>query len=142
MNDTVCYDDIIQMPHHRSEVHPHMSMYDRAAQFSPFAALTGHAAALTETERLTDTRIELDENAKEELDMCLQQIQAKLDEHPMVSVSYFEPDERKEGGAYLTTEGAVKCIDRYERTIVFNDGRILDIDKIIECNIKQDVKYI
>lgn len=136
MNDTDCYDDIIQMPHHRSEVHPHMSLYDRAAQFSPFAALTGHGAVLTETERLTDTRIELDENAKEELDMCLQRIQERLDEHPTVSVTYFEPDDRKEGGAYLTTEGKVKCIDRYGRTVVFNDGRILDIDKIIECNIK------
>ena len=89
MRNENCYDDIINLPHHRSDVHPHMSLYDRAAQFSPFSALTGHAAVLSETERLTDTMVELDESMKEELDMCLQRIQEKMNEHPHVSVIYF-----------------------------------------------------
>lgn len=142
MNNADRYDDMIQMPHHRSEVHPHMSLYDRVAQFSPFAALTGHGAVLTETERMTDAWIEPDENVKEELDRRLQRIQERLAEHPTVSVTYFEPDDRKEGGAYVTTEGEVKGIDQYNRTVVFNDGRTLDIDKIIECNIIQSAKDI
>lgn len=139
MNDTHNYDDIIQMQHHRSAVHPHMSRHDRAAQFSPFAALTGHSAALSETERLTDQMIELNEDAKEKLDMVLQYIQADIEKHPQISVTYFEPDTRKEGGAYVNVDGAVKSIDRYERVIRLEDGRILDIDRIIECNIRQDI---
>ena len=133
------YDDIINLPHHRSDVHPHMSLYDRAAQFSPFSALTGHAAVLSETERLTDAMVELDESMKEELDMCLQRIQERMNEHPYVSVIYFEPDDKKDGGAYVTIEGSVKSIDRYERAIVLEDGRRLDINRIIGCNIKQDI---
>lgn len=139
MRNENCYDDIINLPHHRSDVHPHMSLYDRAAQFSPFSALTGHAAVLSETERLTDAMVELDESMKEELDMCLQRIQEKMNEHPHVSVIYFEPDDKKDGGAYVTIEGSVKSIDRYERAIVLEDGRRLDINRIIGCNIKQDI---
>lgn len=139
MRNENCYDDIINLPHHRSDVHPHMSLYDRAAQFSPFSALTGHAAVLAETERLTDAMVELDESMKEELDMCLQRIQEKMNEHPHVSVIYFEPDDKKDGGAYVTIEGSVKSIDRYERAIVLEDGRRLDINRIIGCNIKQDI---
>lgn len=139
MRNENCYDDIINLPHHRSDVHPHMSLYDRAAQFSPFSALTGHAAVLSETERLTDTMVELDESMKEELDMCLQRIQEKMNEHPHVSVIYFEPDDKKDGGTYVTIKGSVKSIDRYERAIVLEDGRILDINRIIGCNIKQDI---
>lgn len=139
MRNENCYDDIINLPHHRSDVHPHMSLYDRAAQFSPFSALTGHAAVLSETERLTDTMVELDESMKEELDMCLQRIQEKMNEHPHVSVIYFEPDDKKDGGTYVTIKGSVKSIDRYERAIVLEDGRRLDINRIIGCNIKQDI---
>lgn len=139
MRNENCYDDIINLPHHRSDVHPHMSLYDRAAQFSPFSALTGHAAVLSETERLTDAMVELDESMKEELDMCLQRIQERMNEHPYVSVIYFEPDDKKDGGAYVTIEGSVKSIDRYERAIVLEDGRRLDINRIIGCNIKQDI---
>lgn len=139
MRNENCYDDIINLPHHRSDVHPHMSLYDRAAQFSPFSALTGHAAVLSETERLTDAMVELDESMKEELDMCLQRIQEKMNEHPHVSVIYFEPDDKKDGGAYVTIEGSVKSIDRYERAIVLEDGRRLDINRIIGCNIKHDI---
>lgn len=139
MRNENCYDDIINLPHHRSDVHPHMSLYDRAAQFSPFSALTGHATVLSETERLTDAMVELDESMKEELDMCLQRIQERMNEHPYVSVIYFEPDDKKDGGAYVTIEGSVKSIDRYERAIVLEDGRRLDINRIIGCNIKQDI---
>lgn len=89
------YDDIIHLPHHQSQVHPHMSLSDRAAQFSPFAALTGYDDAVQETARLTESRIELDENARVLLDERLRLLQINLEEHPFVTFTYFIPDSRK-----------------------------------------------
>src|ERR1035437_4752031 len=94
------YDDIIHLPHHISTTHPHMSAYDRAAQFAPFAALTGHDAAIAETARLTERRVELDEYSKADLNQRLCIIQDRMDEQPEVSITYFQPDQRKTGGAY------------------------------------------
>ena len=93
------YDDIIDLPHHVSETHPPMSRADRAAQFSPFAALTGYDAAVRETARMTERRIELDEGVKAELNARLNCILEHLSEHPQVSITYFMPDEKKSGGA-------------------------------------------
>lgn len=125
------YDDIIHLPHHVSKKHPPMAIADRAAQFSPFAALTGHASAIAETARLTDTRIELDETAKIALSDRLQIILDRLKEHPQIQVTYFQPDVKKEGGAYITAAGTVKKIDGYERVVVMTDGTAIPINEII-----------
>lgn len=124
------YDDIINLPHHTSSKRPRMSMIDRAAQFSPFAALTGYDAAVKETARLTDRRIELDEYSKAALDERLQLIQEHLKEHPEVTITYFQPDERKDGGAYLSITGSIKKIDTYEKCVVMMDKRKIPIDEI------------
>ena len=125
------YDDIINLPHHVSDKHPHMDLLDRAAQFSPFAALTGHDAAIKETARMTDERPELDESSKEMLDARLQIIREHLVDCPMVTLTYFEPDARKEGGAYVTVSDTIKKIDEYAQTIVLNNGSIVWIDALI-----------
>lgn len=130
--DTHKYDDIIHLPHHVSTKHPHMALLDRAAQFSPFAALTGHEAAIKETARLTDERVELDENRKEALDMQLQWIEQHMAERPEVTFTYFKQDERKSGGAYVTVTGVVKKIDVYEHRIVLEDGVNFGIEDIVE----------
>lgn len=126
------YDDIIHLPHHVSKKHPQMSISDRAAQFSPFAALTGHGAAIKETARLTDARIELDENAKTILDEKLRIIQETLDKRPEITVTYFQPDEKKAGGRYVSATGIVKKIDLYRRSVLMEDGRWIPILDIFE----------
>lgn len=125
------YDDMIDMPHHVSSKHPHMPLLDRAAQFSPFAALTGHDAAIKETARLTEERIELDENSKEELNMRLQFIREHLAEHPKVTLTYFKPDEKKAGGSYVTITGKVKKIDMYEHRIFLEDGTAIWMEDLV-----------
>ena len=124
------YDDIINLPHHVSTKHPHMALIDRAAQFSPFAALTGHDAAIKETARLTDERMELDENRKELLDARLQLLREHLGERPTVTFTFFEPDEKKSGGAYVTVTGIVKKIEEYENRITLEEGAAISIDEI------------
>lgn len=124
------YDDIINLPHHQSATRPHMSNYDRAAQFSPFAALTRHDEAIRETARLTDRKIELDEYTKEDLNSKLQIIGDNLGTE--VAITYFQLDEKKSGGAYLTITGCVKRIDEYEQTVVFTDRTAIPIDQISE----------
>ena len=128
MNGTHKYDDIIRLPHHISVRHPHMSMQDRAAQFSPFAALTGHEEAIKETERLTQDWRELDEDSKAILDEQLQMIKEKLSERPEVTFTYFEPDERKQGGSYRIITGNVKKIDEYGHRILLEDGTALMVE--------------
>ena len=120
------YDDIIHLPHHVSKTHPQMSMGDRAAQFSPFAALTGYDAAIAETARLTNQRVELDEYERQALNEKLQVISEHLKEHPKVMITYFLPDDQKDGGEYVTVTGNIKKLDDYEHRIVLMDGsRIL-----------------
>jgi hypothetical protein len=128
---TANYDDIIHLPHHVSDRHPHMSVSDRAAQFSPFAALTGHGAAIKETARLTDGRIELDEYVKDDLSHRMQIISDNIKEKPEILITYFKPDDKKSGGSYATAIGAVKKIDEYGRVIVMTDGTIIPVDEII-----------
>lgn len=128
------YKDIINLPHHTSSTHPHMSAYDRAAQFSPFAALTGYEDAVAETARLTDKKVELDENSKAYLNERLNMIQDSLNEQPEVSITYFQPDEKKSGGEYVAIIGYVKKIDEYERVVVMQGTAKIPIDDIFEIN--------
>lgn len=125
------YDDIINLPHHVSQTRPRMSMTDRAAQFSPFAALADFDAAIREMGRLTEQRIELTEDSREELDRRQQLLVEHLSEHPEVSVTYFVSDERKSGGAYVTVSDGVKKIDRYQRLLVLNDDLWIPLNEII-----------
>ena len=131
MKDAHKYDDIIRLPHHVSARHPQMSIHDRAAQFSPFAALTGHDAAIRETERLTEEWVELDEDSKEQLDERLQMIREHLAERPEITFTFFQPDERKQGGAYRTITGKVKKIDEYEHRILLEDGTALMVEHLV-----------
>ena len=130
MNDEHKYDDIIHLPHPVSCNHPQMSSLERAAQFSPFAALTGHDAAIRETARLTEEKSELDENRKEMLDERLQMIRENLSEEPEITFTYFKPDEKKSGGAYLTVIGKVKKINEYEHQILLEDGTVIAIENL------------
>lgn len=131
-NEEHRYDDIMNLPHHVSDVHPHMAVSDRAAQFSPFAALTGYGDAIRETGRLTDTRIELDEDAKELLDEKLRMIQERIASRPEVSITYFCPDERKAGGFYTTVTGCVKKIDGYAGAVIMGDGTRIGMGDIVK----------
>ena len=125
------YDDIINLPHHRSKTHPHMALIDRAAQFAPFAALTGHDAAIRETARLTGSRVELDEGEQAALDRRLQRLRSRLSERPVVQITCFRPDERKAGGAYHTATGTVKKFDTDAGILVLQDGTRLPIADIL-----------
>ena len=126
------YDDIIRLPHHISAVRPQMPMADRAAQFSPFAALTGFDDAIGETGRLTDERIEMDEDARNILNMKFLILLDHLDDRPEVTFTCFQPDARKAGGAYIKVTGVVKKVDDGERKIVMQDGAKLPMDDIYD----------
>ena len=125
------YNGIMGHPHHVSKTRPQMPMSDRAAQFAPFAALTGYDAAIKETGRLTDERIELDVEALSALDMKYQLLMEALDEAPEVTITYFRPDERKAGGKYVSAVGAVKKIDDFERRITMQDGAKIPMDDVL-----------
>ena len=116
------YDDLLDLPHPTSARHPRMPMTDRAAQFSPFAALTGYGEEILETARRTDERRELDDQEKAALDEALGWLRAHLAERPAVRITYFRPDRRKAGGAYLQREGRVRNIDDGASTLVFEGG--------------------
>ena len=126
------YDDIINLPHHVSSTRPHMPMGDRAAQFQPFRALTGYEDAVRETARLTDEKIELTEDEKALLDTRLQRLADKIAGQPQVSVTYFQPDKRKSGGAYVTVTGQLKKIDDLEGALILTDGKRIVIEDILE----------
>lgn len=126
------YDDIIDLAHHVSATRPHMTMRDRAAQFSPFAALTGYGDAVRETARLTDGRIELDESKKTALGFRLRSVAENLARRPRVELTYFLPDGRKAGGAYVMVSGEVKTVDETQRAVVMCDGTRVPIDEIID----------
>ena len=125
----------IDLPHHVSATRPQMSMMDRAAQFSPFAALTGYDAAIKETARLTDQKIDLDDYEKEEINDKIQLITEHLGEDFEVVITYFQPDSRKAGGAYVDAVGIVKKIDEYDRVIILQDGKKIPIDDILDIDM-------
>ncbi len=126
------YDDILHLPHPTSKRHPRMPIVDRAAQFSPFAALTGHKAAIEETARVTDRRIELDEDAKEQLDQTLQLLLERMDEQPEITVTWFSPDKKKAGGQYHTVTGKLKRIDTQESRLILTDGNQIPLEDLLE----------
>ena len=125
------YDDIINLPHHVSRKHPRMSIHDRAAQFAPFAALTGHGEAIAETARLTDRKIELDDYERLKLDEKLLILQEHIMEMPEISVTYFCPDKKKEGGKYVPITKALRKINDMERTLLMEDGMQIRIEDIL-----------
>ena len=125
------YDEIMELPHHVSKTRPQMPMSDRAAQFAPFAALTGYDSAIKETGRLTDEKIDLDEEALTDLNMRYQLLVDALDEEPEVEITYFKPDERKSGGEYVTVTGTVKKVDDFERLITMQNGTKIPMDDVL-----------
>ena len=127
------YDDIIHLPHPTSARHPRMSMIDRAAQFTPFQALSGHGAAIEETARLTDRRIELTEEEKALLD---EKLRLLLETGGAGVFTWFLPDERKDGGAYVTSEGVVKKIDPLEGRVVLANGTTIPVEDILEIEVQ------
>lgn len=129
------YEDILHLPHHVSSRHVAMSMADRAAQFAPFAALTGHDAVIRETARLTDTPIELTQSRREELDAQLRELAEILHSRPRVTVTHYIPDERKSGGAYVRTTGPVRKIDPVAGVVVMEDGSGIGMETITQIQV-------
>ncbi|MBP5282507.1 MAG: hypothetical protein J6Z22_08400 [Lachnospiraceae bacterium] len=121
MNGTDKYEDIIDLPHHQSDRRAHMSRINRAAQFAPFAALTGYDDVIAEEGRLTDAFREMDESEKAKLDQVLRYLQAKQEEGPLVKVLYFLPDALKEGGSYVEAIGRFLKVDTYKRELVLEE---------------------
>lgn len=138
MKSEFAYEDIIRLPHPTSKKHPQMSMVERAAQFSPFAALTGFDAVIQETGRLTDQRVELGESDREELERRLNYLDAQVEEHPLVKVTYFLPDEKKEGGAYVTVQGKLKRINSEEGVLLLEAGEGVSIREIAWVEIAEE----
>ena len=129
------YDDIINLPRPISKTHKPMPRKDRAAQFAPFKALVGLDDEVDEAARLVDKRIELDENEKEILNERLLIIAENITDRPLIRVTYFVPDEKKEGGRYVTDSASVKKLDTIEKTIVFTDGRTVHMSDIFSVEL-------
>ena len=125
------YDDIIHLPNPTSKKHPRMSVAERAAQFAPFAALTGFDGVIQETGRLTHQRVELGEGDREELERRLNYLDAQEEEHPPVKVTYFLPDKKKEGGSYVTVQGRLKRIDTVGGVLLLEEGGQVSIGEIL-----------
>lgn len=135
------YDDILHLPHPTSARHPRMPIAERAAIFSPFAALSGHAGAIAETARLTDQKMELDEDTKAELDRRQVVLLEHISEQPEITVTWFQPDERKDGGAYFTTTGRLKKINEMNRVLILLDGTSIPLEDVadLESNCFQNL---
>ena len=125
------YDDIINMPHHVSTRHPQMPIIDRAAQFSPFAALTGYDAAIAETARLTEEKRELSEEQKQIISRQLHELKARLKTDPSVTVVFFQADGRKSGGSYETITGIAKKVDEYLGALEMSNGIVIPFKDIM-----------
>ena len=124
------YDDIINMPRHISSKHPQMKIIDRAAQFAPFAALTGHKESINKASQITDSKKKLDENQKEILNNKLNYILLNLDKLLEIKITYFQADLKKSGGKYVTVLASIKKIDEYNKVLVLNNGKKIKIDDL------------
>jgi hypothetical protein len=133
---TDSYDDIINLPRPISPTRPPMAPLNRAAQFAPFAALSGYEAAVKETARLTDKRIELDEYLKDAINETLRMIADRITGQPEMEITYFRPDAKKQGGAYVTTIGRGKRIDEYEGLVMLTDGSAIPMEDIISVEVR------
>ena len=129
------YSDIINLPHHVSKRHPQMPMLSRAAQFAPFAALTGYDDALREEGRLTDEWRERGDEVNDELNRAVALLMERMEEQPRVEVTFFRPDKRKRGGVYSVWNGRVKRIDEHERRLLLTDGRVIPMDLVTRIEI-------
>lgn len=127
------YNDIIHLSRPKSK-HPQMSLHQRSAQFAPFAALTGYEGQVKETARLTDKRIEIDEELKQILDMKIQVIKEKISSKPELEITYFIPDDKKDGGRYETIFDNISKIDNYNEKLIMQNGLKIDIKEIIDIN--------
>ena len=133
------YEDIVNLPRHISKIHPQATMADRAARFSPFAAISGYEDMVKEAARVTEERIDITDATKELLNEKLNMIIEFLDEEPEVTITCFEPDKKKDGGAYISITGTVKRIDEYERIVLMSDDKKIRIDEIYA--IESDLFY-
>lgn len=131
------YEDIINLPYKKSTDRPQMSLHDRAAQFAPFSALTGHEEAIEETARLTDEKIVLDEGAMEVIGVKLYEVSQNIHKKWNVSITYFKPDSLKSGGVYLTDIGTVKKIDDVEKVVIMDSGMRISIEGIVGVVIEK-----
>jgi len=130
MADKFPYEDIVNLPPHISKKHPQPSMMDRAARFAPFAAITGYEEMVLEEARVTEEQIHLDEDAVALICEKINMIQEFIDEEPEVRITYFEPDKKKSGGAYITITGTPKRVDEYEQLLIMTDGKKIKFDSI------------
>lgn len=130
--DTSRYEKIMDLPHHVSKKHPQMPAEDRAAQFAPFAALTGYGEAVKETARFTEEKRTPDEESLEILDRTICSLRERIKDQPYISLTCFQADERKAGGAYVEIRGNLKKIDEYRRKLILTDGTEIFFDNILE----------
>lgn len=130
------YEDILELPHPVSKTHPQMPRRDRAAQFAPFAALTGYEEAVREAARLTEEKMILDEDSKEQLDWKLRRLQEKVKEKPTITVTYFLEDEKKKGGKYVTVTGVLKKMDSYTHQFVLENGEEIPLEDIVSLEFE------
>lgn len=128
------YEDIINLNHYNPKFHPRMSIYNRSAQFAPFAALTGYDEAIIETARITDEKIELNDNLRTFIDMKLHIIEEHIKEKSIVKILYFEKDKRKQGGKYIEYSGIVKRIDLINKFIIFEDKFKIGLEVILNID--------
>ena len=133
------FSDIINLPHHQSRRHPQMSMKERAAQFAPFAALTGYGSAISEVARLTEEQVPLGDDDNDRLNRLVTHIADRIPEQPSVTIVYFKPDSRKQGGSYETITGRLKRIDDYEQQLVMLDGTAIPFENIMD--ISQNIDF-
>lgn len=129
------YDDILNLPHHVSNTRPHISMHDRAAQFSPFAALTGYDDTVRETARLTDEKLELTADRTTDLNQKIAFLKEHADERPEITVEYFIPDEKKSGGKYVMLSGKFRRIDEYNHNMILTSGEEIPLNDIFEIDV-------
>ena len=139
MAENFSYEDIINLPPHISKKHPQPTMMERAARFAPFAAIAGYEEMVLEEARVTEERIDLDEGTLALLNEKLNMILEFLDEEPEVMITYFEPDKKKDGGAYVSVTGVVKRIDEYEHLVIMTDGKKINIEEIY--NLQSELFY-
>ena len=130
MADKFPYEDIVNLPPHISKKHPQPSMMDRAARFAPFAAITGYEEMVLEEARVTEEQIHLDEDAVALICEKINMIQEFIDEKPEIKITYFEPDKKKSGGAYITITGTPKRVDEFEQLLIMTDGKKIKFDSI------------
>ena len=133
------YDDIINLPHHQSQNHPQMSVYNRSAQFAPFAALTGFEDAILEVARTTEERIVLSQDKQSEIEHVLKEINKVIKNHPLIEVKYFVKDKKKAGGKYMTYKGNIKKIDLLEKQLIFVSKKNIFLRDIVDINFA-DIK--